>query len=79
MNTTKHAALSADRIQMVRNVARTAANRELRGDATGHTPGWWVAEYSYDLGIVDQAGMIDLTGEAAKLFTAERKRLLRRG
>lgn len=38
---------------------------------------WWVGELSYQLGIVDAHGMIDVHGEIARLFVREYKRVYR--
>jgi hypothetical protein len=65
--------------ETIKRVAKSAAYRELRGDATGHRDDWWVAEYSYEIGAVDAHGVVEMEGEAAEVFTRFRKRYLRAG
>jgi hypothetical protein len=36
---------------------------------------WWVAELSYELGIVDAHGMVDVDGEIARRFKLAFKRM----
>lgn len=48
----------------------------------GRTPSkaraeWWAGHLSYDLGIVDADGMIDVDGEIARLFAREYRRVYR--
>ncbi len=77
MKTAKHTALTTERITTVKRIARRAANRELRGEARGFSRDWWVSEYSFELGIIDHMGMVDMHGEAARLFDRERERMVR--
>ncbi len=70
---------SRDQIETIKAAARRAANCELRGDAPGHSNDWWIAEYSYEIGAVDAHGVVEMSGEAAEVFTKFRKRYVKAG
>jgi len=46
-------------------------------EPTAERAAWWVAELSYELGIVDAHGMIDVNGPVARLFAREYRRVYR--
>jgi hypothetical protein len=61
----------------VSDLARRAAYRDLRDERPARA-NWWLGEMSYQLGIVNARGMIDLSSEKARDFIKEYTRVYNR-
>ena len=63
-------------MENVNKLARRAAMHDWR-EGRAARAAWWVTALSYDLGIVDSHGMIDVAGEVARHFLAQYARVYR--
>ncbi len=65
--------LPRDKVDEIDDLAKRCVYTDTSNDIEPR-PSWWVGEQSHKLGIVDGRGMIDVSGEIARVFKAAYRR-----